>query len=83
MFKNIIDDSDLYKKIIKHKKFKSEFKFAILGAVLFIIFTVIPCDRVVSYFLPNTNIFIVYFYKTLLFILIFYIVSNSEWFIKI
>jgi hypothetical protein len=60
--------------------FIGEFKYAILAAVLFIVFSLFPCDRVVRIVMPSTHSVLIFVYTLILFILLFYLISKMRWF---
>tara|TARA_R110001632_G_scaffold233070_1_gene376250 strand:- start:2649 stop:2900 length:252 start_codon:yes stop_codon:yes gene_type:complete len=60
-----------------------EAKYALLGVTLFIIFSVHPTNALIVNIFPRANGPMIYIYKVILFICIFYIVQKTAWFQKL
>ncbi|MFS8158787.1 MAG: hypothetical protein ACMG6E_00980 [Candidatus Roizmanbacteria bacterium] len=59
-----------------------ETKYALLGGVLLVIFMVTYTDKLIASIFPLARGPMIYMYKLLLFVALYYIIQKTEWFQK-
>ncbi len=67
----------------QQKHFAHETKYALLGAVLFILFTIPGSGSLIKGIFPIAKGPMIIIYKVLLFVAIYYIIQKTKWFQEI
>ena len=66
--------------IIKNKSVLSKIKYSLLAGILFILFSIIPCSKILCYITPGSNKILIYLYLFIIFVIVYSIIIRTSFF---